>query len=170
MMTERNGNHAAEITSSNEWRKRSEELALAKTTILELPSGVSVLVRRPPLVAWLRNGKLPETMTKLIARQADEPQGLQTLQSQMATGIVRQSPEDQLAMIRLMQEMVLYAVVKPKLVIGVANSPDEIGLAEVPEEDADFLFEWVMKGSAEVPIPTKEGEVEPQGLANFHTF
>ena len=164
-MTETNGATTAP-TSADEWRKRASELALSKTTNLELPSGATVLVRRPPLTAWLRNGRLPESLTRLIVKASQDS----TAELQAKLTGTTMTGDEQLAMIKFMQDLVLYAVVRPKLVMGVSMSPDEIGVAEIPEEDSDFLFSWVMQGSPQIPIPTTEGEVEPKGLSTFRTF
>jgi hypothetical protein len=147
------------ITNAKEWRAQK-----SRRIELELPSGLTVVVRRPPLHMWISAGKLPENLVKAMLAQRSK----QALDESMTA-------EQFKDIFKFMREVIVATVIEPRIVEG-AMADDEIDPEDVPLDDAMFIFQWAMAGGA---LPTsqkqqilKEGQVQidVSDLAHFRTF
>lgn len=149
------------ITNAQQWRA-----AHAKLVELELPSGLTIGVRRPPVHVWISNGKLPEGLVKAM---------LASRNPQTAAEVMNMSADQLKDMFTFMRDTIVATVVQPRIVVG-ATGDDEIDPDDVPLDDAMFIFTWAMQGGA-TPAAQKaklasEGvmSVDASDLSRFRTF
>jgi hypothetical protein len=152
------------ITNAKQWREQQ-----SKKIELELPSGLVVGVRRPPLHMWISAGKLPENLVKAMLASRDPQQ----------VASVQMTPEQFKDLFRFMRETIVATVVEPRIVVG-ATSDDEIDPDDVPLDDAMFIFQWAMAGGAIPPQQRAAQKANPAGsgvmsvdvtdLEHFRTF
>ena len=117
---------------AQKWREAAARSAAAAAVPLVLPSGASVLARRPDIHLWLLHGRLPSAIAGALAaaREAKSPAALS---------------DEQIAELgRFYFDVIAAAVVEPRI---VAREPQagEIGYAELPPEDVQFLFLWATR-------------------------
>jgi hypothetical protein len=154
------------ITNAKEWKSQQ-----SRRIELELPSGLTVAVRRPPLHMWITAGKLPENLVKAMLAQRSK----QALEESSMT------PEQFKELFTFMREVIVATVVEPRIVEG-ATAEDEIDPEDVPLDDAMFIFQWALSGGA-LPAHLKaqqqreqqtlsEGKVQidVSDLQRFRTF
>ena len=123
-----------------------------------LPSGNQVLLRRPPLQVWLSNGRLPQAITAAAIEAVQNGAEREEAHAQVVARVVSATPEEQQATLKFMVDVVSYAFVSPKLVIG-ATGDDELDPSELEEGDFDFVFKWATRSVPEMPVG-KEATVE----------
>ena len=132
----------------------------AITAKVALPSGAVFTLRRPPLDAWTRAGKVPDFFVRM-ALESEKGKG-------NADALNDLTPEEVMHSLKFMREVLLYAVVEPKLKIGAAEDDDALDPAEIEEGDVEFLTSYILfKGCPDIPVLTKEGQVSVQSLATF---
>jgi hypothetical protein len=148
------------ITNAAAWRNKQNQ-----AIELELPSGLTVLVRRPPIQMWIAAGKLPENLVRTMLRAG---QGTAPVVPDM-------SPEQFKELFEFMRTTIVAAVVQPRIV-DVPTNDDEIAPDDVPLEDAMFIFQWAMAGGA-TPVQQRKAQqqegvfqVDVTDLARFRTF
>lgn len=149
------------ITNAREWKAQQ-----SRRIELELPSGLTVAVRRPPLHMWISAGKLPENLVKaMLAQRADKN----------ALDAAQMTPEQFKDLFKFMREVIVATVVEPRIVEN-ATAEDEISPDDVPLDDAMFVFQWALAGG-NLPVAQKkqmisEGQVQidASDLQRFRTF
>lgn len=124
-----------------------------------LPSGNQVLLRRPPLQVWLSNGRLPQTITAAAIESVQSGTEREQAQAEVMTRIANSTPAEQQATLKFMVDVVTYAFVSPKLVIG-ATSDDELDPSELEEADFNFVFAWATRSLPEQPVGNEGATVE----------
>jgi hypothetical protein len=156
--------------SADAWRKATPAPEQSDVLDLTLPSGFTVQVTRPPLEMWIMAGAIPlelmdQAMSVLSANTEEEK-----LQRQQGVEEALQSdPEKLRKALIFMRDAVTRALVRPRIVVGAdPNNPDEIDPKDVPVSDFSFIFQWVMRGSSGIVIPTTNGKGTT--LENVETF
>jgi hypothetical protein len=144
------------ITKASEWRNKT-----LKPIELELPSGLTVLVRKPPLHLWIARGKLPEN----IVQASLNIQPGQTSPPPLSNDQLR-------SLFKFVREVVTTTVVEPRIVEN-PTSDDEISPDDVPLDDANFIFAWAMAGGATPPeqkIENQDGSVAQVDVTDLRAF
>lgn len=138
------------ITKASEWKAKS-----ITPIELELPSGLAVMVRKPPLHLWITAGKLPENIVQTMLKAREDLPGMQ------AQGQSRLDAEEIKSIFRFMREVIVATVIEPRITEH-PSSDDEISPDEVPLDDATFIFRWAMAGGA---IPQEQKTAARSGWA-----
>lgn len=149
-----NGNNATTLAA--QWRKLSRRFA--DRVELTLPSGMVIKVQRPNVGAWIRSGRVPQTVTTAMLKAAKGGQN--------PTALLSQLDEKQFFDVMVfMRDMVMETVIEPRIVLEAdPNNPDEIGAGEISDEDFNFIAAWAMEGTVQM----RGGEDATVGqLANF---
>jgi hypothetical protein len=115
-------NPANAIANAKDFRRVLERANIER---VELPSGLSVLLCRPPVFAALEMGR---TGTQLQAKVTDaKPEAIKA--------------EDIEAFTRWLSETLTRLFVEPRF--APAPTADEIGLADILIDDLKFIFRWL---------------------------
>lgn len=145
------------MSKANQWRARARE---KRTIELELPSGMTVKFCRPNLGIWMTNGRVPEslvaTLSKILASQTSETHTLALL-----------TADDLKAYAQFLNDLVIESVLEPKIVLTVTDEENEIGIAELPDDDIQFLIAQALNLSPGVPVQTKEGDITVSDVERF---
>lgn len=150
--------NADNTTGANGAGRRSARNWKRPTTELTLPSGFTVTVQRPPLMAWIKSGRIPEELLGVAARAHGRGLSRGAVEEAM-TGDTLKAAMDAMDM------MVAGALVWPRVVEGYGeNRDDEITREDIPDEDAGAIVSWVMGLAA---IQTTGGEVGADALKTF---
>lgn len=151
------------ITNAHQWRAQQ-----AKRIELELPSGLVVAVRRPPLQMWIARGKMPENLVRAMLAHRNSPHAAEDAANAM-------TPEQFNDLFKFMRETIIATVVEPRIVEN-ATAEDEISPDDVPLDDAMFIFQWAMAGGATPPAQKANlagsgvMSVDVSDLSKFRTF
>jgi len=116
---------------------------------LDLPSGLTVVVRDVTMTDLLMTGKLPSSFMDMATDAAKSGQGAVDLKVMAQNGAEFRAMLDALAEI---------ALVSPK--IGNEAAFDTLTLDEMPTDDKMFIFNFVNREATQVKS-FREGEVEP---------
>lgn len=129
------------------------------TANVTLPSGAVFVLRRPPLDAWTKAGRVPDFFIRL---------SLEAGQGDAAAVTDSLSTDEIMSSLKFMREVLLYSVVEPKLKAGATEGDDELDPADIDAEDVEFLTGYILfKGCPDIPVATKEGQVSVTSLGNF---
>jgi hypothetical protein len=150
-------------SSATEWRAKADAQREAQAVPLELPSGATVMVSRPPIALWVAHGRIPQTLTEDLHRVFVETEGDP---DEVEEAFEEIGEKRSGAILVFMRDAVKAACVKPRIVETPA-SEEEISPADIPLEDFSAIFAWVIQGSPSVPVKTADGEVSVQSLRNF---
>lgn len=146
------------MSKANQWRARARE---KRTIDLELPSGMTVKFCRPNLGIWMTNGRVPEslvaTLSKILASQTSESETLASL-----------TVDDLKAYANFLNNLIIESVVDPKIALTVTDEESEIGIAELPDDDIQFLIAQALNLSPGVPVQTREGDIAVSDVERFH--
>lgn len=142
------------------------------TTMLTLPSGFVIEVRRPALTTWLISGRLPEKFLSeamSVARQAESEDDSVPFADSRAKGLMKDlGDKEMLEMVAFMRDFVTAAVVHPRIVVDApADSADEIDPSRIPEADFYFIFAWASGQTDDAPVATTKGNMTVGGVSNF---
>lgn len=164
--------------SSQAWAQAGENREVDPRLVIELklPSGASVLATRPPVEMFYLFGITPTALTdaavkvvqdrKYATGQWKEPDAMDLMLA--AEEKEKADPADKLRTIVAMRDLVVKAVVKPKIVLDAdPRNPDEIDPKRIPVDDFTFLIQWVGKGCPGVPVLTRAGGVNLDTVAQF---
>lgn len=77
------------------------------------------------------------------------------------------SAEDQIRYATFLNDLVIASVIEPKIVTYDTDAEDEISLADIPEEDLQFILASALNLAPEVPVRTKGGDVPLKAVENF---
>jgi hypothetical protein len=137
------------ITKASEWKAKT-----LRPIELELPSGLTVMVRKLPLHLWISAGKLPENLVSTMLNAQSQLPGV-------PQAAPRMDSEQFKNMFRFMRDVILATVVEPRIV-DQATSDDEISPDDIPLDDANFIFQWAMAGGA---VPSEQKAAARSGWA-----
>lgn len=156
------------IATAAEWGARTVEAfhqeCIAKGLVcqLKMPSGVTVLATRPPIAEWVAFGLLPQHLTALVLKGAQE----NGLTPASMAGDVINSSESLQQLAGFIREILTWSIIEPRIV-DVPTSTKEIAAARVPDKDLMFILNWVKELSPGVPVPTTEGTTSVGALETF---
>lgn len=136
------------MDAANTWKKRA-------VLSLECPSGSVCRVRRPSPEVSLKGGRIANFFMPKAQSGSFNPD----------TAFEELSDEEAASMYLLAREIVLAAVVEPKL----SRNTDSDGLTpeDIPPSDFWFIFSWAMKGGRDLPVKLKEGETTVDAVETF---
>lgn len=131
-----------------------------QTAEIEL-EGFKFLGRRPPLMLWIKSGRVPQALmrTMLRASKGEEVEfEAETL-----------SADEMTSLISLQQDAVLASVVDPKIVMGAAG-PGEVSYQEFCERFpnvVDAIVNWVLSNCPGIPVKTETEDTSVEALGRF---
>jgi hypothetical protein len=111
------------------FKKRAQ--ANAHGEVLELPSGLSVKVRRPSVTALIKTGHIPADVAAAMQNVAPGKQ----LQG-----------NDMKKYLELLDLIVLNSVVEPKVVASGQQADDAISVDDLDDLDKQFVMQYVQSG------------------------
>lgn len=123
--------------------------------VMELPSGAVVKVRNPGgLKAFLGNGSIPNSLMPIVQKAVNN--GKQVSAEEM--GIINEDGSIDPAVLKDMLAMIdnvtIQSVVEPKVHPAPADEDerddDLLYVDEFPDEDKQFLFQWVSGGTRDL--------------------
>lgn len=145
------------------FKRTAQELIASEPTVEMVFSGLPFTVRRIDREAWTLSGRLPQALTSKLVRLVSD--GKTEIKETDLT------PEETQAMLKLQRDLVLAAVVEPKLVVEDRPlAEDEISYQWLLENFKDAvleIFEHQMLGAPGVPVRTTKGEVPLSAVENF---
>ncbi len=125
---------------------------------LKLPSGFTVDVRRPPLMAWLVSGRVPERFVSAVTKGSGAAAG-QTLE--------HLEGDELMGMLTFMRDLVMETVVAPRIRQGAPpDSTDEISPERIPDRDFFAIIEWALGVSVKLTDGT---EMSAAALSSFRS-
>jgi hypothetical protein len=113
-----------------EWRETQRRKAAEEAVELTLPSGLTVLARRPDPAAVLTWGRLPLGLAAELMEKGE--------QTPMARPQILEN-------IEVVRQLLLYCLVRPRISLD-PRGDDEIHPREIPMEDVAFVTRWAMRG------------------------
>ena len=119
------------MTKAQEWRAKGLESAQAEAQPLELPSGMTILARRPGPAFVANYARLPLTLASKLSE--DQP---------LAVGSTRES-SDQPGFAEFLRDLLVYTVVEPG--ISLTPTPDQVHPRDIPNEDVEFIIGWALR-------------------------
>ena len=123
------------ISSAQQFKQRREQRD--KGEVIELTSGLSVLLRRPDV-------------TKLIAEDlipADLVQVFLDMQSQTSTSM---KPEQIVKLMGFQRVVATHALIQPKVVDEPDYDKGEIAITDIDQSDLDDIWQYVQGGAEAV--------------------
>lgn len=138
------------------------------TIEIELPSNRTVLIRRPPLMAWAVGGTIPPFFTQDV-REA----WARTRESGPLEEIDSLEGEQLADALKIIRGLALWAFVDPRLEEGAMGEGGAVDPAFLTEADWHFLGQWFMQGSPGVPVRMQTAEGEEAGsvtMEDLHCF
>lgn len=145
------------MTRASEYRSRKRE-RLQKLHVEA--TGETFLVRPVAVDAWIMAGRIPESLAREVLSAWNQVQ-----QAENAMGNL--SVDQTLSGLQVVRDLMVYASVSPKLVIGdVEADPenDEIHLAELDPAERTALINYCMTGAGAEAIP---GSVTAEAVVRF---
>jgi len=134
-----------------------------KTVDVELPSGRVVEMRRPPLRAWALAGVVPSFFTKDV-RDA----WAAVVASGGAPAEMDAASENYQHILTVVRALARWAFVDPRLEDGADGSNGAVCPTFLEVKDWQFLFQWFVAGSPEIPVETVDGGVQVSDLHSFY--
>lgn len=116
-----------QATSGKEWRKMREQGVL-----VDLPSGFVARLRPIGLMALFSTGKIPDNLTPLVAE-------LVTAERVDSRNAIQKATESMMAITQLYDLVCKECFLEPK-VVDNPKSDDEISLADIPDEDKQYVL------------------------------
>jgi hypothetical protein len=137
---------------ATQWRKVAKRAS--GRAMLTLPSGMIIKVQRPNVGAWIRSGRVPQTVVQAMLGAVKS--GGDAKSPADAMKFMKTLGQEQLFdVMKFMRDLVVETVLEPRIVENAPpDSEDEISPGEIPDEDFDFIAQWAMEGT----IDTKGGE------------
>lgn len=137
------------MTPENTWKKRTVQR-------LDCPSGSVCYARRPSPEVSLKGGRIANIFMPKVASGSFNPE----------EAVEELSDDEAAKMYLLAREIVLGAVVSPKLSRKSAND-DDLTPEDIPPSDFWYIFSWAMRGGRELPVKLKEGETTVEAVETF---
>lgn len=134
---------------------------------VHLPSGATVLLRRPPLKTWMANGRMPQSLLNAaIQARADAGDDV-TVVHQKTMEAVLEDNQKAIEAYKFMLEIVTYSMVQPALVEVVAG-PNQIAMDELADDDFTHIVKWATRQLPEIVVGQQGGEpVRVRDLERF---
>lgn len=120
-------------------RKTLAQWRASRLHELELPSGLAVTLRDVTITDLMLTGKLPPAFVDMAEKSAKDGEGSMDLKELM------QNATDFTTML---DALVTLALVEPK--IGDTADDEHITLAEMPNDDKMFVFNWANREVAQM--------------------
>ena len=117
-----------------DWRK-------ARRHEMELPSGLSVILRDVDMTDVLMSGKLPSSVIEMSKNASEDEIDLQEV------GIAMMQ-ENAAEFVMLLNAITEAALVSPP--VGTVSDDEHVTLDELPMSDKTAIMEWVNRGDAAV--------------------
>lgn len=156
---------------------RAKAYRQKQTAEVALPSGATFTLRRPPIQAWLSNGRAPQFLTKIaIDAQSQNLANGEQVRAAVGYGMSHLTEDEVKALLKFQADVVAYSMVWPRLVVPKGDEPepdidtlgdDEMLASELLIEDFNAIVQYAMNGSTGVPVATKNGDVTLDSVANF---
>jgi len=121
------------VTSAAAWKTAAENMRKAQCEVLELPSGATVKACRPGLETWMLRGRIPEALSGIVLALRGDESARRPL-----------SAEDLKLIGDFNRSIVIATVVEPRIAEGRPGE-GEIGFAEIPDADIDFILAWARR-------------------------
>lgn len=131
-----------------------------ETAEIEL-EGFKFLGRRPPLMLWIKSGRVPQALMRTMLKASKgedvefEPESL--------------GAEEMTSLIALQQDAVLASVVDPKIVMGTPG-PGEVSYKDFCEKFpniVDAIVNWVLSNCPGIPVKTETEATSVEALGRF---
>lgn len=130
-------------TVSNAQAFRKKKLEYDEGTIIELPSGLVVKVKRPSVPHMIRAGKLPASLA--------------AAQFRVQTG-GESSDKDVERIYQLQLKIVELALIEPKVTATPDYDQNEISIDDIEPGDCDAIYAWVNGGEEALAKFRNNGE------------
>ena len=145
------------------FKQAAQEQLSSEPTVEMTFGGLPFTVRRVDREAWTLSGRLPQALTAKVIKLVSAGKAEVTTADMSA--------EDAEHFLRFQRDLVMAAVVAPKLVIeDRALAEDEISYQWLVENFKDAvldIFEHQMLGAPGVPVRTTKGEVPLSAVEGF---
>lgn len=145
------------------FKQTAQGLLASEPTVEMIFAGLPFTVRRVDREGWALSGRLPQALTSKVIKLVNAGK------TEVTTADM--SAEDAEHFLRFQRDLVIAAVVAPKLVIEDRPlSDDEISYQWLVENFKDAvldIFEHQMLGAPGVPVRTTKGEVPLSAVENF---
>lgn len=163
---------APSVTNAQQYRE-------SRAVPVEMPSGAVFRLRRPPIQAWLKNGRMPQFLTAMLLeaqRSATSESALAEVKAKAMERVNALTEEEQLALLRFQADAVAYSMVMPRLILPKEDQPepdpdtlgeDALLASELDIADFNAIFAYAMNGSPTVPVLTTNGEATLQSVEAF---
>jgi hypothetical protein len=138
------------MSRASDYRSRKRD-RLSKLTVEA--TGETFIVRRVAVDAWIMAGRIPETLAREVLSAWHQVQNAEANMENMSVDQVMSG-------LHVVRDLVLYACVSPKLVIGdIEPDPekDEVHFVELEPEERQALIGYCMTGQGAVPIEATNG-------------
>jgi hypothetical protein len=112
--------------TANEWREKTKQAARERAVVLTLPSGMSILARRPDPVQFAQWGMLPTALARA------EEVGAENISDEEAEKIAT-----------IMRDLLIYCCLDPA--ISLEPGINEIHPREIGDADWMFIIAWSMR-------------------------
>lgn len=144
--------------------RRELLLKFKKPFEMTLPSGLVVLLRRPPLAKWIAAGEIPESFFAAASAALAAANGGEPKQSEGTADVTMEEA------MSLGLKIAEAAFVWPKLVKGAAeDSPDEMDPETLHMADVFVITNWALRGSPGLPVPAAGGGLSVEALRSFRS-
>jgi hypothetical protein len=128
---------------------------LKRTTELEMPSGFTAELRRPPLATWIASGRVPDSLMAMIATGG-------------GAEVVTMQGDAMKEVMALALEMAKESFVWPRIVEKAdAESDDELEPGQLSLEDLSTFLGWVFGGTPGALVAAGGGEVSIDAVRSF---
>ena len=119
------------MAKASEWAARAGERARAEAADLELPSGQTILARRPDAAQLAVWGRLPLQLAAAAVQGAEAP-----------TFTV----EDGIELMAFYRDLLIYCCVDPPISTQAeACATGAIHPKDIPQEDWEYILRWAMR-------------------------
>lgn len=131
-------------TSAERYRRiKAERAANQETFTVEMPSGMTWVLRKLDVAQFVISGTMPMALATKLAEASAEANG------DGVKAFSTLSPNEQIKTIDFSQKAVRYCAVNPRIVENPTQT-DEIGFDEVELDDFNAILAWATQGGAEV--------------------
>jgi hypothetical protein len=148
------------MSRAKEYRSRKRD-RLSKLTVEA--TGETFIVRRVAIDAWIMAGRIPETLAREVLSAWQQV-------SSTDAAMANLSPDQMMSGLQVVRDLVVYACVSPKLILGDQEAEpdkDEIHFAELEPEERTALVNFCMTGAGATPIEATNGNLTAEAVSTF---
>lgn len=110
-----------------------------------LPSEAVVLLRRPPLQLWLKQGRFPQALLNAAISTLQTKEDREKAEAEAVAKLMAEDDGfNRFELLKFMVDVVHYAFVEPRLVEG-GTGDDEMDPAELDPLDFNYAFQWATR-------------------------